>query len=241
MEETNSEDDVKPEETNSEEDTKSEETDSEEEVKSEETNPEEDEEVELSRVVITLANQEAADELKSSMVDAGIPEDSIEIETEEEPEGETEEESEGETEEGETEETAESLYINKFKKLLEDDEATEDEGTEDNTEESNEESKDDSEESEEESEENVKVILTNTDYINTLADVLDSEYGITKEEFEDMIGGEIVSDGSDEDSDEDSDKEDEDSDKEDSENKSSGDEAIDAMSPEELDKLFANA
>ena len=61
-------------------------------------NPEEDEEVELSRVVITVANQEAADELKDAMVNAGIPEDAIEFETESETEKEESKEDDSEEE-----------------------------------------------------------------------------------------------------------------------------------------------
>ena len=257
---------VDPNEDEKSEDTKDEEsTDekSEDEETTDEENPEEDEEVELSRVVITVANQEAADELKASMVDAGIPEDAIEFETESEEEEETEEsedetegeteETEGETEEETTEETTEepneSLFYNKFKKLLEDEgdeESGEDaegeaDAEEGDAEEGNEE---DTEGSDEEgSDEAVKVVLTNTDYINDLADVLDNEYGITKDEFEEMIGGEIIEDDSD-DSDEDS--EDEDSENKDDDEKSDdesskGDDAVDAMTPEELDKLFGNS
>ena len=46
--------------------------------------PDNDEEVELSRVVITVANQDAADELKQSLIDAGVPDDAIEFETDDE-------------------------------------------------------------------------------------------------------------------------------------------------------------
>ena len=76
--------------------------------------------------------------------------------------------------------------------------------------------------------------MTNTDYINDLADVLNNEYGITKEEFEEMIGGTIVDDASSDDEEGSDDSED------DSEDKPStnGDDAVDAMSQEELDKLF---
>ena len=67
---------------------------------------------------------------------------------------------------------------------------------------------------------------------------MDNEYGITKDEFEEMIGGEIIED---EDSDNEESDEDTSDDKEDSDEESSkGDEAVDAMTPEELDKLFGN-
>ena len=210
-----------------------------------EENPEEDEEVELSRVVITVANQEAADELKASMIDAGIPEDAIEFETEDDEETE-DEESEDTEETEETEETEgeakESLYYNKFKKLLEDDgdddaEETDDtEGGEDDTE-----GDGDAEDGDDDAEddETVKVVLTNTDYIQDLADVLNNEYGISKDEFEESIGGEIIED---ENSEDESDEESEENeDKKDDKESSSGDDAVDAMTPEDLDKLFGNA
>ena len=217
--------------------------------------PEEDEEVELSRVVITVANQEAADELKDAMVNAGIPEDAIEFETEDDEDaesdsedGDADAESEESTEDAEgdskksTEETPaesnESIHYNKFKKLLEDEEA--DSSTEETPAEDGAETDGDTEDSEEskdgdtEATGEVKVILTNTDYINDLADVLNNEYGITKEEFEEMIGGTIVNDESSDD------KEGSDDSEDDSEDKPStnGDDAVDAMSQEELDKLF---
>ena len=213
-----------------------------------EDSAEEDEEVELSRVVITVANQEAADELKASMVDAGIPEDAIEFESEEDESEEGESEEEGKSEEGEdeSEEQKESLYYNKFKKLLEED------GDEDTEEPENAEGTEDAEGTEEpedsedsESDEAIKVVLTNTDYISDLADVLDNEYGITKDEFEEMIGGEIVEDEKSEDEEsedeESEDKSEDEEDKKDADKESSkGDDAIDAMTPEELDNLFGN-
>ena len=212
-------------------------------------NPEEDEEVELSRVVITVANQEAADELKASMVDAGIPEDAIEFETDsdisdedEEESEEGEEETEGEEGEEETKgEAKESLYYNKFKKLLEDDgdETESDEDTEKSDDETEGDEESDDTEGEDESDEAVKVILTNTDYIHDLADVLNNEYGITKDEFEESIGGEIIEDDE-ENSDDEEKSDDEDSDDKKKDKKSSGDDAVDAMSPEDLDKLFGN-
>lgn len=233
---------------------------------SEETteDPEEDEEVELSRVVITVANQEAADELKDAMVNAGIPEDAIEFETEgdEEAEGDSEDgdadaeseestdDAEGDSEES-TEETPaesnESIHYNKFKKLLEDEET--DASAEETPAEDGAETEGDAEGSEEsakgdsEATGEVKVVLTNTDYINDLADVLNNEYGITKEEFEEMIGGTIVDEESSDDA-EDSDSEGSDDSEGDSEESTedepstNGDDAVDAMSQEELDKLF---
>lgn len=221
--------------------------------------PDNDEEVELSRVVITVANQDAADELKQSLVDAGVPDDAIEFETDDETEdGEDSDDTDADTDETSddtTDDTAdetpnESLHYNKFKKLLEDDDPesdTADDSTDDNTadgEDSEASSDDDSADSSDSEDKPIKVVLTNTDYVNDLADVLNNEYGISKEEFEEMIGGQIVddaddsddSDNSDETSDSDDDKSDDES--KDDEPSTNGDDAVDAMSQEELDKLF---
>ena len=51
---------------------------------------------------------------------------------------------------------------------------------------------DESDEENAEEDKQPKLILTNTDYASKLAKVLEDVYGISKEEFEDMIGGEIV-------------------------------------------------
>lgn len=212
------------------------------------TNSENDEEVELSRIIITLDTQEAADELKQDLVDAGVPEDAITIGDEDE--DETEETSDEDTDEEESEESEESdesnesTHYNNFKKLLEaDDEDSESTDGEDTDEESETDETSDDEDTDEENtdeDEEIKLVLTDTDYIHTLADVLNDKYGITKEEFEEMIGGEIV-DSDDEDSNDEDDSEDEESKKDDKEEKSSnGDDAVDAMSPEEIDKLFGD-
>lgn len=224
--------------------------------------PDNDEEVELSRVVITVANQDAADELKQSLVDAGVPDDAIEFETDDETDdsedsddtdSDTDETSDDNSDENtDTDDTAdetpnESLHYNKFKKLLEDDDPESDkadDSTDDNAkdgEDSDANSDDNSDDSSDSEDKPIKVILTNTDYVNDLADVLNNEYGISKEEFEEMIGGQIVDDS--EDSDDSDDSSDSDDDKSDDENKddkpsTNGDDAVDAMSQEELDKLF---
>ena len=223
--------------------------------------PDNDEEVELSRVVITVANQDAADELKQSLIDAGVPDDAIEFETDDETDdsedsddtdSDTDETSDDNSDENtDTDDTTdetpnESLHYNKFKKLLEDDDPESDkadDSTDDNAKdgEDSEASSDDSDDSSDSEDKPIKVVLTNTDYVNDLADVLNNEYGISKEEFEEMIGGQIVddsddSDDSDESSDSDNDKSDDES-KED-EPSTNGDDAVDAMSQEELDKLF---
>lgn len=220
--------------------------------------PDNDEEVELSRVVITVANQDAADELKQSLVDAGVPDDAIEFETDDETDdSEDSDDTDSEADENsdentDTDDTAdetpnESLHYNKFKKLLEDDDPesdTADDSTDDNAkdgEDSDESSDDNSDDSSDSEDKPIKVVLTNTDYVNDLADVLNNEYGISKEEFEEMIGGQIVDDSDDsDDSDESSDSDDDKSDDENKDDKPStnGDDAVDAMSQEELDKLF---
>ena len=220
--------------------------------------PDNDEEVELSRVVITVANQDAADELKQSLVDAGVPDDAIEFETDDETDdSEDSDDTDSEADENsdentDTDDTAdetpnESLHYNKFKKLLEDDDPESDkadDSTDDNAkdgEDSDASSDDNSDDSSDSEDKPIKVVLTNTDYVNDLADVLNNEYGISKEEFEEMIGGQIVDDS--EDSDNSDDSSDSDDDKSDDENKddkpsTNGDDAVDAMSQEELDKLF---
>ena len=224
--------------------------------------PDNDEEVELSRVVITVANQDAADELKQSLVDAGVPDDAIEFETDDETDdsedsddkdSDTDETSDDNSDENtDTDDTAdetsnESLHYNKFKKLLEDDDPESDkadDSTDDNAkdgEDSDASSDDNSDDSSDSEDKPIKVVLTNTDYVNDLADVLNNEYGISKEEFEEMIGGQIVDDSDDSgDSDDSSDSDDDKSDDENKDDKPStnGDDAVDAMSQEELDKLF---
>jgi hypothetical protein len=207
--------------------------------KKDDNNEEEEEVVDLARVVITMEDKDAAEELKKSCLDAGIPEKAIEIEEE------SEEESEEETEESDSEDNAEeseeseekeqpneSVKYKNLKRLFEDEE-TEENDSEDNTEESDEDTEDSEDSEEEEKEGAVKFILTDTDYVKDLAKILDDEYGISKEEFEEMIGGEIV------DEDEESDEEatEEDADKEDkSEDSEDEDKPEDDIDPAELFK-----
>ena len=197
----------------------------------EEQNPDEDEEVELASIIITLATKDDAEDLKADFIEAGIPEDAIELEevADDDEEDETEDgESEGEsTEETDTEEgseetegdeaTEESVQFKGVKPLNEDDddnaddaETTEDDSTEETTD--GDETKDDEESEDEEAEKAWKVILVNTDYAKEAKDVLVDMWGMTEEEFNDMIGGDIVDDednteddGSDESSDNDDD------------------------------------
>ena len=207
---------------------------------------EEEEVVDLARIVITMEDKEAAEELKKSCLDAGIPEKAIEIEDGSEVEDEdTEDESEDadkesdetaeevEAEDEKSEEANESVKYKNLKRLFEDEETEEDaDDTEDADEDAtDEDTEEDKEESEEETEGGVKFILTDTDYVKDLAKILDDEYGITKEEFEEMIGGEIVDEDSDEDAtEEDADKEDKSEDSEDE------DKPEDDIDPSELFK-----
>lgn len=179
---------------------------------SEDTQSDEDsvEEVELARIVITMQDKDAAEDLKASCVNAGIPEDVIEITDDTEDEPEEKEEGETSTEDKdddkadaseESKDTNEGVKYSNLRRLFEADEETSEEKPEDAPEENSDETND----SEAESEGHTKFILTNTDYALQLSKVLDDVYGITKEEFEDMIGGEIVEDSEDEDATEDKD------------------------------------
>ena len=204
-------------------------TESEDDADDKEQNPDEDEEVELASIIITLATKDDAEDLKADFIEAGIPEDAIELEevADDDEEDDTEGESEGEsTEETDTENaseetkgdkaTEESVQFKGVKPLNEDDDNAEDAETaeDDSTEETTEddETKDDEESEDEEAEKAWKVILVNTDYAKEAKDVLVDMWGMTEEEFNDMIGGDIVDDednaeddGSDESSDNDDD------------------------------------
>lgn len=183
----------------------------------EDENDEENEEVELSRIEITLKDAEAANDLKQACLDADIPEDAFELEnveddtfeedgeeSEENSEEASEDSSEENSEEEKSEEGAnESYEFAKYVKMLgegevadeqpADDATSEEDGEEDGEEDNGAENADDeSDEENAEEDKQPKFILTNTDYASKLAKVLEDVYGISKEEFEDMIGGEIV-------------------------------------------------
>lgn len=224
----------------------------------------EDEEVELSRIEITLKDAEAANDLKQACLDADIPEDAFELEnvedeafdnggeeSEENSEENSEESSEENSEEENSEEGAnESYEFAKYVKMLgegevadeqpADDAASESEGEEENGAEDAE-SEGDDENTEEEEDKQPKFILTNTDYASKLAKVLEDVYGISKEEFEDMIGGEIVEEepkedeeNSDEEGSENSEESKDEESKEDSEEKKDDEE--DELDPSDLFK-----
>lgn len=176
-------------------------------------NAEENEEVELSRIEITLKDVEAANDLKQACLDADIPEDAFELENveddafeddSEESEENSDEASEDSSEENSEEEKSEeganeSYEFAKYVKMLGEGEVAneqpaDDVASEEGSEEENGAENADGESDEENAEEDKqpKFILTNTDYASKLAKVLEDVYGISKEEFEDMIGGEIV-------------------------------------------------
>ena len=223
-----------------------------------EQNPDEDEEVELASIIITLATKDDAEDLKADFIEAGIPEDAIELEEvsddddeeddtnddESKEETDTEDASEETAEETEGDKTTEeSVQFKGVKSLNEDDEdnaddaeATEDDTTEETTD--SDETEDDEESEDEEAEKAWKVILVNTDYAKEAKDVLVDMWGMTEEEFNDMIGGDIVDDednAEDDGSDESSDNDD-DSTKSDDENGESEDEDDD-FDPNDI---FAN-
>lgn len=175
-----------------------------------EKNPDEDEEIEIGSIVVTLVNKEAAEDLQKDLIDEGIPEDVIEVvsskedeESEESEENSEEENAEAESgneenaeseknaDENKEEKAEESTETSEAPKLNEDD--TEDaenaEGGE-NAESDN--AEENADENSEEEEESYKVILTNTDYAETLKTVLVDKWGMTEEEFTEMIGGEFV-------------------------------------------------
>ena len=193
-------------------------SDNETEGKTEETKSDEgseEEEVELARIVITMQDKDAAEDLKSSCIDAGIPEDAIEIseDTDEDDEGSEENDNDSDSEENKPEEdnsentkgnsdTNEGIKYSNLRRLFEDEDSN---SEEDNSNEEGNSEEDNNDDADKDADGHVKFILTDTDYALQLSKVLDDVYGITKEEFEDMIGGEIVEDSDDEDATEDKD------------------------------------
>lgn len=138
------------------------------------------EDVELGRIKITMQDMEAAEDLMQACIDAGIPEEAIELEDAQEDNNAEVESSDADAE---SDSANESLLYNNINRLFEDDETSD---VDDNIEASS--------DAEDATVGPANFILIDTDYVNILADVLSDVYGITKEEFEDMIGGEIVDD-----------------------------------------------
>ena len=208
-------------------------------------NPDEDEEVEIGNIIITLDSKKSAEELKNDLIDAGIPEDVIELEPvedndededEEESDDSEDKESKEDSEENSEDETPnESVKVKAGKKINEDDSEESDEDEEDDD---KDEDKDDDEDSEDEDDEEAtgsyKLILTDTDYAPQMSDVLQDIWGLTKEEFEEMIGGEIVAADDDEDSSDDKEKKDDSEDK--SDKSSDEDDSLEDFDPDEIFK-----
>lgn len=163
-----------------------------------------DEDVELDSITITMKSEDAANALKDALIEKGIPEDAIDVEEAEEDEDESKNES--------------VKYSNKFMRLFEDEELTEEDEADNNEEESNddnsEEASEDDSNDDNSEDKAYNVTLTDTDYVNSLKDVMVDEYGYTEDEFWDSIGGKPVDDEEDSDN-----KDDEESDKDDSDNK----------------------
>ena len=199
--------DLNPNSTNEDEQKNNDEQDSEEqseEQNDEDTNdnPDKDEEVEIGSIIVTLASKQAAEDLAQDLYDAGVPEDAVEIEpVESEDEEDTSEENAEESEENSDEETAEPAeeekpeesVKTKGNKVNEADDDSDEEKTEDDDAEGEGEEKADDDSDDAEAEAPHKLILTNTDYVNELADVLENIWGMEHSEFEELIGGEIVS------------------------------------------------
>ena len=205
-------------------------------------NPDEDETVELSQIVITLASKDAAEDMKKDLLDAGVPEDAIEIEkAEDDEEDENKSDSEEEKSEEEEkpaeengEEKQEESVKAKGQKLNEDDENADAEKSDEEKPAEDAEKTDDAEKDNAD-EEPYKLTLTDTEYANQLADVLQNIWGMSNDEFNELIGGELVTD---EDPADDSEKEDGDDEAKDADD--SGDADTDAdeedFNPEDIFK-----
>lgn len=202
-------------------------------------NPDEDEEVEIGNIIITLDSKKSAEELKNDLIDAGIPEDVIEIEPVEDNDEEKDEEKSDDSEDKESkedsEENAEDETPNESVKVKAGKKINEDDSEESDEEKDEEKSEDeDSEEDDEEESGSYKLILTDTDYAPQMSDVLQDIWGLTKEEFEEMIGGEIVTADDDEDSSDDEEKKDDSEDKPDE--SSDEDDSLEDFDPDEIFK-----
>lgn len=185
-----------------------------------------DEDVELDSITITMKSEDAANGLKDALIEKGVPEDVIDIEEAEDEEDESKNES--------------VKYSNKFMRLFEDEETddSDNKDDEDDSDDSNDDNSDDSNDSNDSNNDSdndntddkaYNVTLTDTDYVNSLKDVMVDEYGYTEDEFWDSIGGKPIDD--EDDSDKDKDKDDED----DSDNKDDEDDDT-----SELDSIGAD-
>ena len=231
--------DKKEDESKEDKDKSDEEKDSKDEDKDDDKNPDEDEEVEIGNIIITLDSKKSAEELKNDLIDAGIPEDVIEIESVEDNDEEKDEEKSDDSEDKESkedsEENAEDETPNESVKVKAGKKINEDDSEESDEEKDEEKSEDeDSEEDDEEESGSYKLILTDTDYAPQMSDVLQDIWGLTKEEFEEMIGGEIVAADDDEDSSDDKEKKDDSEDK--SDDSSDEDDSFEDFDPDEIFK-----
>ena len=208
-------------------------------------NPDEDEEVEIGNIIITLDSKKSAEELKNDLIDAGIPEDAIEIEPVEDSDEDEDEEKSDDSEDKENKEDSEedsedetpneSVKIKAGKKINEDDSEESDEDEEDDDKDEDKSEDEDSEDEDDEEETgSYKLILTDTDYAPQLSDVLQDIWGLSKEEFEEMIGGEIVDADDDEDSSDDKEKKADSEDK--SDDSSDEDDSLEDFDPDEIFK-----
>ena len=204
-------------------------------------NPDEDEEVEIGNIIITLDSKKSAEELKNDLIDAGIPEDAIEIEPVEDSDEDEDEEKSDDSEDKENKEDSEdetpneSVKVKSGKKINEDDSEESDEDEEDDDKDEDKSEDEDSEDEDDEEETgSYKLILTDTDYAPQLSDVLQDIWGLSKEEFEEMIGGEIVDADDDEDSSDDKEKKDDSEDK--SDDSSDEDDSLEDFDPDEIFK-----
>lgn len=205
-------------------------------------NPDEDEEVEIGNIIITLDSKKSAEELKNDLIDAGIPEDVIEIEPVEDNDEDEDEEKSDDSEDKENKEDSEekseeetpneSVKVKAGKKINEDDSEESDEDEEKDEDKSDDEDSEDEDDEEETG--SYKLILTDTDYAPQMSDVLQDIWGLTKEEFEEMIGGEIVAADDDEDSSDDKEKKDDSEDK--SDESSDEDDSFEDFDPDEIFK-----
>jgi len=196
-----------------------------EEKKDDEDNPDEDKKVEIGSIVITLDSKEHAEDLKTDLLDAGVPEEAIEIspaksDDEEESEDENKDEDTAENDEEKSEDNAEENGEKQEEsaktdgnKLNEEDEEhkSEDAPAEDTPADDNAEGgEDENKEEDAEAEGAYTLTLVDTNYAEKLQDVFNDVYGITPEEFSDMIGGDIVGTTEDENGESEEDKSDED-------------------------------
>ena len=234
--------DKKDDESKEDEEKSDEEKDLKDEDKDDDKNPDEDEEVEIGNIIITLDSKKSAEELKNDLIDAGIPEDVIEIEPVEDNDEDEDEENSDDSEDKENKEDSEensedetpneSVKVRAGKKINEDDSEESDEDEEKDEDKSEDEDSEDEDDEEEAG--SYKLILTDTDYAPQMSDVLQDIWGLTKEEFEEMIGGEIVAADDDEDSSDDKEKKDDSEDK--SDDSSDEDDSLEDFDPDEIFK-----